>query len=56
MALNNTVKESSHLKDFPSSVKLFVFLFLSYFILLQKSEKRATGKNKRLNLLSLFID
>ena len=38
-ALGNSVKESSHLKHFPSSAKLFVSLFLSQiFISSQKSE------------------
>ena len=55
-ALGNTVIESSHLKRyFPSSVKLFVSSFLSYFLLSQKSEKPVTERNKRLNLWSLFI-
>ena len=55
MALSNTVKESSHLKDISQFCKLFVLIFI-IFILLQKSEKRVTGINKRLNLWSLFID
>ena len=54
--LGNTVKKYPFKRYFPSYVKLFsLYSYHAHFILPQKSQKRVTERNERLNLRSLLI-